>query len=123
MHRILFVDVDPFFRRIVSDLLKSERYCFDTAESSESALETLRRDSVDLVITDVGTPAHEALELLRDVRDGHPAVMTIALVDYADTGIVDAAEGIGVHRILPKPFSITRLRQTVDVLLSATESR
>ncbi len=51
--RILAIDDENFFRRFYQDLLGGEGYLVRTAASGEEALEVLKGEPFDLIITDM----------------------------------------------------------------------
>jgi two-component system nitrogen regulation response regulator GlnG len=75
-------------------------------EAAEGALDALRRDTPDVLITDIRMPGASGLELLRRIRDARPALPVIVMTAHSDLGsAVSAYEG-GAFEYLPKPFDI-----------------
>jgi two-component system nitrogen regulation response regulator GlnG len=77
-------------------------------ESAEPALAALRRESPDVLITDIRMPGTSGLELLRLIRDARPQLPVIVMTAHSDLGsAVSAYEG-GAFEYLPKPFDIDK---------------
>lgn len=99
-YRIAIIDDHPLFREGMIHLLETEEGYHVTiqADSAQSALDQLKRKSVDLVILDLSLKDSSGLELLKDLRILHPElpVLIITMHDaefYA--GRVRAAGGCG----------------------------
>ena len=75
-------------------------------DAAEPALDALRRESPDVLITDIRMPGASGLELLKRIRDTRPALPVIVMTAHSDLGsAVSAYEG-GAFEYLPKPFDI-----------------
>src|SRR6202035_2936820 len=73
-------------------------------EAAEPALDALRRESPDVLITDIRMPGQSGLELLKKIRDARPALPVIVMTAHSDLGsAVSAYEG-GALENCPKPF-------------------
>jgi len=71
-------------------------------EAAEPALEALRRESPDVLITDIRMPGQSGLELLKKIRDARPALPVIVMTAHSDLGsAVSAYEG-GAFEYLPQ---------------------
>ena len=82
-------------------------------EAAEPALDALRRDAPDVLITDIRMPGDSGLELLQRIRDARPALPVIVMTAYSDLGsAVSAYEG-GAFEYLPKPFDIDQAVELV----------
>jgi two-component system response regulator FlrC len=107
--KILVVDDEPGMRAGLVEVLRRSGFEVTDAASAEDALERLRRDAADLLVTDLRLPGRSGLELLRTLRDdGHE---TPAVVITAHGTIEDAvaAMKLGAVDFLQKPFSTTDL--------------
>ncbi|MDX1599888.1 MAG: response regulator [Anaerolineales bacterium] len=119
--RILIVDDDPVFCSIMKELLRRHGYRSSIAYSVPEALETLRDCVPDLVLTDIMMPEVDGLTLLRYLRadpqlSSVPTVVVSARVMEADQR---AAREAGADEFIEKPFSMQRLRKTINGYLAA----
>jgi len=104
--RVWLVDDDASIRWVLERALKSEGMAPRAFEAAEGALAALRRESPDVLITDIRMPGASGLELLRLIRDARPALPVIVMTAHSDLGsAVSAYEG-GAFEYLPKPFDI-----------------
>jgi DNA-binding NtrC family response regulator len=115
--QILVVDDEPNLRRVLSAQLERDGYDVHTAEDGEQALQILRDNHLDLVITDLRMPKIDGMELLRQavaMDEDLPVVMITA------HGTVDnAVEALktGAFDYITKPFDQAEVRVIVKKAL------
>lgn len=80
-----------------------------TAESGAKALALLQQEPIDVMVLDVKMPGMDGLEVLRRVKDKHPAVQVILLSGHPS--VEAALEGVrlGASEYLKKPADIDEL--------------
>ncbi len=104
--RVWLVDDDASIRWVLERALRNDGMSPRAFEAAEPALEALRRDSPDVLITDIRMPGASGLELLRLIREARPALPVIVMTAHSDlSSAVSAYEG-GAFEYLPKPFDI-----------------
>ena len=116
MATVLVMEDDSTVRRVVTQVLVMYGYTVLDFDDAGPALQEADLESVDLVITDLQmpTPGESAIEQIRARGYGFPIVVM--------TGHVDASQekrltDLGVSVILPKPFKLTVLIDTVRDLV------
>jgi len=109
MGAILVIDDEPGIRATVKDILEDEGYRALTAEDGPMGLDTLRRDSVDVVILDVWLPRMGGIDVLKAIKADHPAVETIVVSGHASIDMAVNAVKLGAFDFIEKPLSIERL--------------
>ncbi|PKL23187.1 MAG: Fis family transcriptional regulator [Spirochaetae bacterium HGW-Spirochaetae-3] len=109
MGAILVIDDEPGIRATVKDILEDEGYATLTAEDGPIGLETLRRESVDVVILDVWLPRMGGIDVLKAIRADHPAIETIVVSGHASIDMAVNAVKLGAFDFIEKPLSIERL--------------
>src|SRR5213080_1860918 len=88
-------------------------------EAAEPALDALRRESPDVLITDIRMPGASGLELLKRIHDARPQLPVIVMTAHSDlANAVSAYEG-GAFEYLPKPFDIDQAISLVRRAASA----
>ncbi len=104
--RVWLVDDDASIRWVLERALRNDGMSPRAFEAAEPALDALRRESPDVLITDIRMPGASGLELLRLIREARPALPVIVMTAHSDLGsAVSAYEG-GAFEYLPKPFDI-----------------
>jgi len=103
---VWLVDDDASIRWVLERALRNDGMTARAFDAAEGALDALRREVPDVLITDIRMPGASGLELLRKIRDQRPALPVIVMTAHSDLGsAVSAYEG-GAFEYLPKPFDI-----------------
>lgn len=108
---IVLVDDDPTIRSLLRATLSEDVYEIVEAGDAASAVETIERERVDLVVLDWRLPDGDGGHVLAEVKARWPELPVIVLT--AETGA--AAER--ADAFLTKPFSPVELLDLVDRLL------
>jgi DNA-binding NtrC family response regulator len=128
LHKILFVDDDPFVTEALKRMLRKEPYAMLSADSAGQALDLLSREPVDVVISDEIMPGMRGSDFLAIVFQKHPDTVRIILTGHANLETAVRAINDGhVYRFLTKPCNefelILTLRQAIQHNELAVESR
>ena len=83
----------------------SVEYTIDEAEDGREALEMLRKDHYDLLITDRDMPYINGLELLRLLREEQRVVPSLVISAFGEERLWAKAIGLGAGDYIVKPFS------------------
>jgi two-component system, NtrC family, response regulator AtoC len=106
-HRILIVEDDAVFLRPLLHVVEAEGYEVRAMQSGEAALELLRHQDFDLVLTDKQLPKMDGIELVRQIKAGHPDVAAVVMTAYATVESAVEALRLGAVDFLLKPFDLT----------------
>lgn len=111
--RILIVEDDAGLREALMDTLLLANYLVSVAASAEEALLLLKKQRVQLVVSDVQMGSVSGLTLLKTLREHYPTLPVLMMTAYAN--VQDAVEAIRLGAIdyLAKPFSPEVLVSTV----------
>jgi len=74
-----------------------------TAGGTEEALELLRTEPVDVLLTDIEMPGRNGLELIREVREKYPGILCIPLTSHADFEFAKDSLRLGCFDYLVQP--------------------
>lgn len=91
---VLAVDDDPLVHRTLA-LDLSDEYAILPASTAKEALAILSRDDIRLILLDIQMPEISGLELLKMVRQWHPAVPVIMLSGVQEIDTVVEAMKVG----------------------------
>lgn len=80
--RVLIVDDESEYREVLGLILKDEGCLIDTAASGFEALNKLREEPFNLVLTDLIMAGMDGIELLEKVKKEHSAVQVIIITGY-----------------------------------------
>ena len=118
--KFLVVDDFPSMRRIITNLLRSLGYKnVITADDGAIALEIMRSEQIDFVITDWNMPNISGLELVKTIRSDEELKLTPILMVTAESlqqNIVTAIKA-GVNNYIVKPFDQESMRTKVNWIL------
>ena len=120
--RILFIEDDEGFRRIVARHLRAHGYAVEEAESAEVALRAVADGyRPGVVLLDLNLPGRTGWELLRGsqlVAAGSPPVVITSATTVSPKRLAE----FHVDGYLPKPFPLEALIATVERLTGASDA-
>jgi CheY-like chemotaxis protein len=121
--KVLVVDDDPKWLRVVSLYLRGRDYQVETALNGEEAIKKVASDHPDVVIADIGMPCMDGYELCSRLRQDSQT-RTIPFIFLTardqDTDKVRARK-IGSDDYLTKPCPLERLSQSVETVIDRIE--
>ncbi|MBE0599999.1 MAG: HDOD domain-containing protein [Burkholderiaceae bacterium] len=117
--RILFVDDEPKILTGLGHTLRKMRGEWDMTfvDGSEKALQAIRQEPFDAVISDMRMPGMDGAALLIEVRRRNPGAVRIILSGYVDEERVIKTVG-PAHQHLAKPIAPTKLVECIRRSLS-----
>ncbi|HSB68160.1 MAG TPA: response regulator [Candidatus Methylomirabilis sp.] len=113
---VLAVDDDERSRSLLTLVLSDERCRVLTASNGVEAMELLRAEPVDFLITDYDMPQMNGLELIRHVKSCFSHVAVVLITGHEDPSVAAAARSSGVRRVFLKPFPIEELLAVVKAI-------
>jgi len=115
--RVLLVD-DHYDTCIgMKRMLERHGYEITVAHTAEQAVEKVRAEEFDLLISDIGLPDRSGYDLMREVRLNND-LPGIALSGFGSEQDVNQAREAGFAEHLTKPVSFERLEKTIQSVLS-----
>jgi len=111
--RILVVDDERSIRELLSIVLRREGYEVLLAESGKTAIATLERESVDILISDIKMPDLSGVDVLRAAKRIDQDILGIMITAFASTETAVEAMRLGACDYLSKPFDVDLLRMKV----------
>jgi len=104
--RVLVVDDEEPIRKFLLKALATGDYELDAADNGATALEKLKANEFDLLITDLQMPGMSGLALIREARKLHPAIATVIITGHSTEAVAIEAINLGVAGYLTKPFRV-----------------
>ena len=121
-HKILVVDDESEIRKVLVDLFARHSYGIYSAGSAKEALNILRREKIEVVISDELMPGMTGSEFLSIVRKKYPDTIRIILTGHASLQAAIRAINEGeIYRFLTKPCNVVDLEVTVHQALQHKE--
>jgi len=120
MPRILLVDDDDSFRKMLRLTLARMGHVVFEARNGREALRLYAQIPADVVMMDLVMPEKEGVETIEELRQKYPAVKIVAMSGGGRVSASDylkIATAMGANRTLAKPFSNDELELTLQDLL------
>ncbi|MFZ0825806.1 MAG: response regulator [Verrucomicrobiia bacterium] len=120
--RILVIDEDNDLRQLYTEALVRPGYHVDAVEDGATGWEALQANNYTLLITEHSLPKLTGIELVRKLRAARmalPVVLAAARLSKVELALDPALQ---LAAVLPKPFYISQLLETVKTVLRATDS-
>ena len=83
--RVLVVDDERSMRELLSIVLRRDGYEVLIAEDGAAGLELLKRERIDILITDLRMPQMSGVDLLREAKRIAPDIVSIVMTAFATT--------------------------------------
>ncbi|HMO25459.1 MAG TPA: ATP-binding protein, partial [Tepidisphaeraceae bacterium] len=116
--RILFVEDHEDTARLMVRYLGSLGYAVQHAPDSAAAVASAAEGKFDLIISDLGLPDGNGIELMRQLRDRHPTLTGICLSGFGMESDVLATREAGFAEHLTKPIELPQLRAAIQRVLA-----
>jgi DNA-binding NtrC family response regulator len=107
--RLLLVDDDEVFLRPLHRTLEMAGYEVLPVQSAEEALDTLKTEDVDLVLTDKRLPGMDGVVLVRQLKADHPDLAVVVMTAYGTIESAVEAMRLGAEDYLVKPFEAAEM--------------
>ena len=115
--RLLLIDDDADFRQAVKITLGKNNYLVTTADSVANAIEKLKTETIDLVITDLKMEDGTGLEILNHIKTHDHEIAVILLTAYGSIENAVEAMQMGAYCYLTKPFKTEELLIQIEKAL------
>lgn len=115
--RVILVDDSSLHREMAADALLGQAR-LECCEDGEAALAALRRESADLVVSDLNMPGLSGMDLLERVRAEFPGTDFVVLTGNASVESAITALRMGAADYLRKPIQAPELSLVVERTLA-----
>lgn len=115
MHSILIIEDEEPIRRVLIKILEQEDQNFQIyqAVDGKAGLESLLKQSFDLVLCDIKMPKVDGMEVLQKAKKDFPNLHFIMLTGHGDVELAVEAMKLGAYDFIPKPPDLNRLLTAV----------
>ncbi|MCX5876887.1 MAG: response regulator [Deltaproteobacteria bacterium] len=115
--KVLLVEDDQWIRDSLRRFFANENCALMAVETGEDALEIIKDNACDIIITDYRLPGMDGLEFLKRAQDINAQVKKILLTAYMTEAVISEAFRLGVHEFIEKPFSTEDLEEALSRIL------
>lgn len=110
---IIVVEDEAGTRATLSGILEDSGYKVIGLERGADVLETMRRNSFDVIITDIRLPDVSGLEILELAKEKNPDVAVIMMTGYASVETAVEAVNQGAYAYFIKPVNPDEIKTTI----------
>ena len=116
---ILVVDDELGYRDMLQMDLAAQGFKVITAGGGVEALDILKEEKVDLLLTDMKMPQMDGLDTVIAAKKHHPGIPIVLMTGYAVEDRVERALRLKATTCLKKPFDIEELAKIIHDALPA----
>ncbi|MBD3163359.1 MAG: response regulator [Candidatus Eisenbacteria bacterium] len=112
--RLLVVDDEEPVLELLGDILSEYPYQVDLVPTGEEAIDRMRAETYDLVLTDLNLPGTDGLGVLRAAKETDADVAVVLLTGNATISVAIEALRKGAYDFVQKPFQIAELEAALE---------
>jgi len=118
--RILVVDDEENARIGLSRLLAQEGFVVESVANGYEALDYLRQQDVNLIVTDINMPEMNGIAFLRELNKHFPKSNVIMITAYGGVESYIEAMNLGAFEYINKPVKIDELKSILKKIFKET---
>lgn len=121
----LLVDDEESVLELLTEIFKSEFTSIETttATNGRKAIEKLRQNAFDILVTDLRMPEVDGLEVLEEALTLYPNIVAIAVTGHGTIESAVRAIKLGAYDYITKPFGVADFQLTLKRALEQKELR
>ena len=112
--KILIIDDEKAVADILKDFLSDKERSVDVCYSGLSGIESIQKNSYDLLIVDLVMPKVGGLDILRYAKKTYPDVLVIIITGHASLETAVMAIKEGAYDYIRKPCKLEEIRIVVE---------
>ncbi len=112
--QMLVVEDDAQLREAIVDTLKLQKITCFQAASAEAALVLLKKQNVNMILSDISMGEMSGFDLLNHVKKNYPAIPMVLMTAFGEVEKAVQAIQLGAMDYLVKPFEVDVLVDTVN---------
>lgn len=114
MYTVLIVEDKESLARMLEESLVQEGFRVITARDGREGLQLIRRESFDLMLTDLKLPGSDGISLLKASREEDPLRPVIVMTAYGSVETAVSAMKEGAYDFITKPFNVDHLLMLIN---------
>ena len=118
--RILVVDDEENARIGLSRLLAKEGYIVDSVSNGFEALNYLRQQDVNLIVTDINMPGMNGIAFLKELNKSFPRSNVIMITAYGGVESYIESMNLGAFEYINKPIKVEELKSILKKIFKET---
>lgn len=123
MSKILLIEDDISFCKLLEKFLIKKAYDVTIAFSATEARAAIKTESFDLILTDLRLPDSDGIGLMTEFKNSHPHIPVVMMTGYSDVNTAVKAIKNGAADYISKPFNPDEVLLVITNALQKEESR
>ncbi|OGX16149.1 MAG: hypothetical protein A2166_06680 [Omnitrophica WOR_2 bacterium RBG_13_41_10] len=115
--KVMVVEDDKDFLYTIGYWLKSKGYTVVTASNGLEAVETVKKEPVDIVFLDLQMPVMDGVEALKNIRKLNKNLPVILITAYATDERISEAEQYGISGFFSKDKDFSESVTLIETIL------
>lgn len=119
---ILIAEDNMLNQKLISRLIQNKGHKFTLAENGLEAVQTMRKDTFDLILMDIQMPEMDGIEATINIRndvsgDFNPNIPIVAVTAYAFAEDKERCAEVGMNDFISKPINIQKLNSVLEKVI------
>jgi DNA-binding NtrC family response regulator len=119
--RILLLDDEPIVTERLKPSLEMSNYHVDAYTSGNDAVDQLKKEKYDILITDLKMSSPDGMEVLDVARQIQPELKAVVITGFATIKTAQAARQSGAVEFIAKPFKMSQLKKILKTISGTKE--
>jgi len=115
--KILLIDDDEWIRDSLLLFFQGEGCSLVGLANAEEAIEILKKQSYDIIISDYRLPGMDGLEFFKSTRESHPHTLKILITAYGSDELASMASSLGIDDLILKPLTTNAIEKSLSHLV------
>ena len=112
--KILVVDDEPLMRDFLVETLQRKKYLVEAVGNGSQAIEKVKTDYYDLVLTDMRMPEVTGMQVLKETKKVGLNIEVIIITAFGEVDDAVEAMKLGAYDYIQKPFNADKIEIVVD---------
>ncbi len=117
VYSILIVDDEDTQRSILKGYLEKKGYRIYTASSGNEGIDTVRKNLIDIILSDFKMPDKTGLEVLEEVKKINPEISFVIITAYGTVENAVKAMRLGAFDYISKPVDLDELELLIERII------
>ncbi len=114
---VLIVDDEKAQRQVLAGDLKSRGFKVLEADSAETALEVVRKNIIDVILSDLKMPGASGIDLLTNLKEINPDISVVIMTAYASVETAVKALKNGAYDFITKPYNLDEIELVIKRII------
>jgi DNA-binding NtrC family response regulator len=121
-YTILVVDDEESIRNIIVTLLSKLGHSCVTAINGVDALDKMKGNKVDAVVTDIKMPEMDGITLASEILNQYPGLPIMVMTAFGEEYSAGVAISAGAREFIKKPFSLDEFGIRLNKMINDSET-